>query len=120
MTCPACRLYLFLLCCLSAGIALVVALAISAEAADAKAPTKPVAPPPSKEALLVAEDWQKTPLQPVKSEEIDQLIGKELEKLAASDPKAAAAKRAPLTTDEQFIRRVTLDLTGKLPTPEQI
>jgi hypothetical protein len=41
------------------------------EAADKKA--KPVAPLPNKESLLTVEDWQKTPLLPLKSEELDQL-----------------------------------------------
>jgi hypothetical protein len=27
---------------------------------------------------------------------------------------------APLTTDEEFLRRITLDLTGRIPTPDQI
>ncbi|MBK7928208.1 MAG: DUF1549 domain-containing protein [Bryobacterales bacterium] len=27
---------------------------------------------------------------------------------------------APLTTDEEFLRRITLDLTGRIPTPEQV
>jgi hypothetical protein len=39
--------------------------------------------------------------------EIDKLVNAELAKLDV--------KPAPLTTDEQFIRRVYLDLTGKLP-----
>lgn len=33
---------------------------------------------------------------------------------------AAKATPAPRTTDEEFLRRVCLDLTGKPPTPEQI
>lgn len=32
----------------------------------------------------------------------------------------AGANSAPLTTDEEFLRRVTLDLTGRIPTSKQI
>src|SRR5262249_42512423 len=49
---------------------------------------------------------------PLEAGEIDRLVGAALEK--------AKIKPAPLTSDEQFIRRVTLDLTGKLPTPAAI
>ena len=34
-----------------------------------------------------------------------------------ADWKAAGIKPAPLTTDWEFVRRVTLDLTGRIPTP---
>ena len=76
------------------------------------AKTSPVAPPAPKSALLTQKVWDnisRTPLQPG---EIDSLIAKELE----SDKIEAA----PLTTDEQFIRRVTLDLTGQLPVPADV
>ncbi|MEO8131541.1 MAG: DUF1553 domain-containing protein, partial [Bryobacteraceae bacterium] len=32
----------------------------------------------------------------------------------------ANAEAAPLTTDEEFVRRITLDLTGRIPTPAQV
>ena len=32
----------------------------------------------------------------------------------------AGATAAPKTTDYEFIRRVTLDLTGRIPTPERV
>jgi len=73
---------------------------------------KPVAPPPPKSALLTTEDWQKAPLKALEPGEIDRLIAKEL-----SQDKI---EPAPLTTDEQFIRRVTLDLTGQLPLPADV
>jgi len=33
---------------------------------------------------------------------------------------AAGATPAPMTTDQEFIRRVTLDLTGRIPTPDRL
>jgi len=78
----------------------------------APAPQKPSAPPAPKSALLTAEAWQKAPLAPAQPGEIDQLIAKELQ--------ADNLQPAPLTTDEQFIRRVTLDLTGELPVPADV
>src|SRR5438132_13419512 len=32
----------------------------------------------------------------------------------------AGADAAPLTTDEEFVRRITLDLTGRIPTSQQV
>ena len=34
--------------------------------------------------------------------------------------KQAKVTPAPLTTDAEFVRRVTLDLTGRIPTPDQV
>src|SRR5438552_12283681 len=73
---------------------------------------QPVAPPAPRSALLKAKDWQKAPLTPVPPAEIDALIAKELQ--------ATKVEPAALTTDEQFIRRVTLDLTGQLPVPADV
>jgi hypothetical protein len=44
--------------------------------------------------------------------EIDLLLEKELEK--------AGRQLSPVTRDEDFLRRVYLDLTGKLPTPDKL
>jgi hypothetical protein len=63
-------------------------------------------------ARLTAEAWKAPPLLPLQSHKIDQLIGRELEQ--------ARIAPAPLTTDEQFIRRVTLDVTGELPVPADV
>jgi hypothetical protein len=40
--------------------------------------------------------------------------------LLAKGLKAAKTPAAPLTTDEEFVRRVFLDVTGKLPAPDQV
>src|SRR5262249_7068617 len=52
------------------------------------------------------------PLTPLQPGEIDRLLAKELDH--------DKIQPAPLTTDEQFIRRVTLDLTGELPVPADV
>ncbi|HZU36613.1 MAG TPA: DUF1549 domain-containing protein [Gemmataceae bacterium] len=71
-----------------------------------------LAPLPPRSALLKPEDWQRAPLTPVEPGEIDRLIAGEL--------RQSKIVPAPLTSDEQFIRRATLDLTGELPTPSEL
>jgi len=61
---------------------------------------------------LKEEDWRRASRQPIAPGEIDALIAREQ---AARNIEPAA-----LTTDEQFIRRVTLDLTGQLPAASDI
>ncbi len=78
----------------------------------APGPRPQLAPPPPRSALLKVEDWQKAPLTPAGPAEIDALVARELE--------TSRVQPAPLTTDEQFIRRVTLDLTGQLPVPADV
>jgi len=75
-------------------------------------PPPPTAPPAPRSALLTNDAWQDAPLARTAPKEIDQLIGVEL--------RASKLTPAPRTTDEQFLRRVTLDLTGKLPTPADV
>jgi hypothetical protein len=75
-------------------------------------PNRPVAPPAPRSALLTHEAWQSAPLTPLRPGEIDALVAKELQ--------ADKVEPASLTTDEQFIRRVTLDLTGHLPEPADV
>jgi hypothetical protein len=74
--------------------------------------SKPIAPPPPRSALLKPEDWQRSSLTPLEPGELDQLVTSEL--------RTSKVEPAPLTTDEQFIRRVTLDLTGQLPLPADV
>src|SRR5688572_16431436 len=54
-------------------------------------------------------DWLKFPAKKLEPGEIDRMVNAAL--------KEAKLTAAPLTSDEQFIRRVYLDLTGKLPMP---
>jgi hypothetical protein len=77
-----------------------------------KPDTRPTAPPAPRTSLLTNEAWANAPLSPVKSDEIDRLVGRELQ--------ADGLKPAPITTDEQFLRRVMLDLTGRLPAPAAV
>jgi hypothetical protein len=73
---------------------------------------KPLAAPAPKSAVLTLEDWQRTPQTSLRTGEIDRLVDEQLRKSNITP--------APLTTDEQFIRRVSLDLTGALPRPDEI
>jgi hypothetical protein len=73
---------------------------------------KLVAAPAPQSAWLAPEAWQETPLTTAQPEEIDRLIAAEL--------KTRKITPAPLTTDEQFVRRLYLDLTGRPPTPTEV
>ncbi len=77
---------------------------------DKKSPRKPA--PGPRTSVLNSEAWLSVPVAPVKPQEIDALILKEL--------KATGVTPAPLTTDEQFLRRAMLDLTGELPLPADV
>jgi hypothetical protein len=68
--------------------------------------TKPLAE------LMAPEAWRKAAWTKLQPKDIDRLISQALQQ-----DKIAPA---PLTTDEQFIRRVTLDLTGELPAPAEV
>ena len=61
---------------------------------------------------LDTKDWLQASTKPLAPGEIDRLVNGELAKVKFQP--------APLTTDEQFIRRVTIDLTGRLPMPADI
>src|SRR5262245_31278908 len=66
-----------------------------------KGPT-PIAP---RSNILTNDVWKGVPTTPLAAAELDQLIAKELQKESVSP--------APRTTDEQFLRRVYLDLAGR-------
>lgn len=61
---------------------------------------------------LDAAGYLKSSTKPIEPGEIDRMINAELKKLNITP--------APKTTDEQFIRRAYLDLTGKLPTAADV
>src|SRR5262245_49936994 len=92
---------------LAALFALVVAPA--GHAAD---PPKPAYGKTAERIYLNNDAWRGQPTTPATPAEIDRLISEELARLQVTP--------APLTTDEHFLRRVTLDVTGRLPTPTQI
>ena len=56
--------------------------------------------------------WTNVSAAVLSASEIDRLVTDELAKAKVSP--------APLVSDEQFLRRVTLDLTGRLPTVEEL
>jgi hypothetical protein len=96
------------------GLIVLAALALgcllSPAYADAATPT-----PAGRAAGRIAlnpEVWQNAPLTVAQPGDIDRLVAKELQ----SDN----LEPAPLTTDEQFIRRVSLDVTGQLPVPADV
>ncbi len=74
--------------------------------------SQPVVKQASHSVLLSDEDWRQVPLKPLASSEIDAIVGKEL--------RAIEIEPTLQTTDEQFIRRVFLDVTGQLPQPAQV
>ena len=79
--------------------------------AQEKKPRYPKAPSAAN-VKTVPEAWASAPHKPLEPGEIDRL-------LALAHAKDTTAP-APLVNDEQFIRRVRLDLTGRLPTPAEV
>ena len=94
----------------AAALWILTATLAHAQPAKTDEPKKPAAQLPV--GHLDTKDWLKHSIQPIALGEIDRLVNAELAKVNI--------KPAPLTTDEQFIRRIYLDLTGKLPTPADI
>ncbi len=89
---------------LAAAVLLMLSVAASAQPPKQEA-KKPIVQLPV--GALDAKSYLSYSTKPLEPGEIDRLINAELAKLNI--------KPAPKTTDEQFIRRVYLDLTGKLP-----
>jgi hypothetical protein len=73
---------------------------------------KSAAPAALPSGTISLEMWQKASTAPLQPGEIDQLLNAELKK--------ANITPAPLINDELFIRRVTLDLTGGLPSQADV
>ncbi len=65
-----------------------------------------------KQKAVALEAWKKLDRTVLKSGEIDSLIEKELVRLGITP--------APLCSDYDYIRRISLDLTGKPPSPLEI
>lgn len=97
---------------------MVVWAGLAGTPSTAATPVAPTGSSPDKtvvrSVLVQEQDWQRHSSKPVTSQEVDDMIDKEL--------RASKSQLAPaaLTTDEQFIRRVNLDLTGQLPSPTDI
>ena len=96
-----------------AGLFLAVSFATAtAWADDGKKKSRLPQSPAGADVPSMPEAWKTAPRTPVISAEVDRL-------LAAAQDKDKLSP-APRTTDEQFIRRVTLDLTGRLPVPADV
>jgi hypothetical protein len=94
-----------------AALALGLWLGKDTVSADDKKPRYPAAPS-ADNVKMIPDAWAKAPRTPLTAKEIDDLLA-----LARKNEKAPSA---PLTTDEQFLRRVSLDVCGRPPTVEQI
>lgn len=90
------------------GLFLVSSARGDAPKADAKAKPKPVLPT----GTMDTSDWLKYDTAALQPGEIDRLVETTLKK--------ANITPASLTTDEQFLRRVYIDLVGKPPAPSDI
>jgi hypothetical protein len=86
---------------LAAGI-----LSLGLTAADDKSPSYPK-PPAGRDVKVIPDAWRTVANRILTAAELDERLAHELrnDQLAPS----------PLTSDEQFLRRVSLDLAGKLP-----
>jgi hypothetical protein len=112
---PPCRRVVLL-----AGIIAAGCFSLQTEAADNKTKTpapdtdgiRPPRPIVPRSNVLNAEPWKGVSIAPLSSADLDKLVAAELR----TDRIEPAAR----TTDEAFLRRVTLDLTGKLPTPSEL
>jgi hypothetical protein len=62
--------------------------------------------------VLTDEPWHGVTVAPLTPAELDQMVTRELHKIES--------RTAILTTDAQFLRRVSLDLVGKPPAPQEI
>lgn len=58
--------------------------------------------------------------RPARTVSIPTLTSAELDRLIAESTVAGSEALVSKTSDEEFLRRVRLDLTGKLPTPEEV
>jgi hypothetical protein len=93
-------------------------LAATAIPAQADPPKKEPAPAAEKGVIIYPtgylrhEDWMKASTAPLTPAELDRLVNGQLKK--------ANVEPAKRTTDEQFVRRVWLDLTGRLPMPADV
>jgi len=98
--------------------AVLLGIGVVGRPSPAATPASPAVKPPEtvveRTVVLSDQDWRQTPRKPITPREVDDLIAAEMR------AGARGVEPAPLTTDEQFIRRVTLDLTGRLPGPDQI
>jgi hypothetical protein len=84
----------------------------AADGAVPKTGAQPYGARRAQTALVMPETWQKAEKVPLRQGEIDSLIARELQN--------DNIVPAPLTSDEAFLRRVSLDITGQLPQPARV
>ncbi|MCI0681523.1 MAG: DUF1549 and DUF1553 domain-containing protein [Gemmataceae bacterium] len=99
-----------LLAALVAAIATAIAVPVQADPPKKGQPAEKTVIYPT--GYLRSEDWLKVSTAPLARGELDRLVNGQLKK--------ANVEPAPRTTDEQFVRRVWLDLTGRLPMPADV
>lgn len=103
--------------CLLTGIALITGPTFFQTTGSAATPSASAQASAEKPAVrwsrLQQHDWDRHASKPVTSGRIDELLRRELQACGFD-----SATTRP-TSDEQFIRRVSLDLTGRLPSPAE-
>jgi hypothetical protein len=95
---------------LSAGLSANAAAPAKTPSAESSArPPSPIVP---RSSVLTAEPWKGVSIAPLSASDLDKLLATELRE----DHITPTAR----TNDEAFLRRVSLDLTGRLPTPSDL
>jgi hypothetical protein len=98
-------------------VLLITATAVASTWAAGPSPTtessvRPPSPIAPRSNVLTSEPW--------KGVEIKGLSSTDLDKLLATELRVDHISAAPRTSDEAFLRRICLDLVGKLPTPQEL
>lgn len=101
-------------CAMTAIVAVALAGIASPSWGQTAPARKPAAKPPQ------AKSKAKAPLRPNRTVSPPTLTPSQLDTMIDQTIAEAGAPAANLTTDDEFIRRVSLDLNGRLPTPEAI
>jgi hypothetical protein len=97
----------------AAALLLVLSTLVAAAPDQPKKYPKPLAPSAPAEALLTHDAWRDVPATALEPGEIDRLLQAEFKE-------SSLAALSPESTDEQFLRRIRLDLTGRLPAADEI
>ncbi len=103
----SCRTFVWFIPCLIGAVAVLYSSADE----DPKKVRYPK-PPSAENVKIVPDGWKTAPRKPLDRGEIDRLL--------AQARKPDSPSLAPIINDEQFIRRVSLDVVGKLPTPADV
>jgi hypothetical protein len=93
------------------GLVALFGLAYPTQAEDKKSESN-YGKPKDQNVSVMPPEWKSVTKTRLTATELDSILGKE--------QKADKLRPSPRTTDEQFVRRVYLDLTGKLPPPAEV